>query len=378
MFPNHAPIVNQNEKSSNDLAPLFDYLYETPLPDGVDVPLTSISDRDSVWDSHRVDTLIVQEMYALEGEFERYSERMTDCSGWLKFGFNEVNGLVLKQACFCRVRYCAMCQWRKSLLWKALMYQTYDEIIKTHPTHRFVFLTLTVKNPAITDLRETLQHMNKSWQRLKDRKEFMAAVDGWVRTTEVTRPKKPRAKKSDPIVYCPKTKNTHAHPHFHVILMVKPSYFGKGYIKRERWQELWADCLRIDYLPQVDVRTVKPKKGATDDGMRGAIAECLKYAVKPDEIMHDAEDPKAREWFYELTRQTHKLRFVATGGLLKDALKQDKEITNEDMIATGNDDENTATDDRRLNFTFYPTKRGYLYNPEHNEQDLFLPSESEF
>jgi hypothetical protein len=53
--------------------------------------------------------------------------------------------------------------------------------------------------------------------------------------------------------------------------------------------------------------------------------------------------------------------------LLKDALKQDKEITNEDMIATGNDDENTATDDRRLNFTFYPTKRGYLYNPEHNE-----------
>lgn len=101
--------------------------------------------------------------------------------------------------------------------------------------------------------------------------------------------------------------------------------------------------------------------------MRGAIAECLKYAVKPDEIMHDAEDPKAREWFYELTRQTHKLRFVATGGLLKDALKQDKEITNEDMIATGNDDENTATDDRRLNFTFYPTKRGYLYNPEHNE-----------
>ena len=25
---------------------------------------------------------------------------MTDCSGWLKFGFNEVNGLVLKQACF--------------------------------------------------------------------------------------------------------------------------------------------------------------------------------------------------------------------------------------------------------------------------------------
>lgn len=372
MFPNHAPIVNQKEKTQSNLAPLFDYLYDNPLPDGVDVPLASISARDSVWDSHRVDTYYVEQMYALESEFERYSERMGGCSGWLKFGFNEVNGLVLKQASFCRVRYCAMCQWRRSLLWKAMMYKTYDDIIQTHPTHRFVFLTLTVKNPAVTDLRSTLQHMNKSWHRLVKRKEFMAGVDGWVRTTEVTRPKKPRKKKTDPIEYCPRTANTHAHPHFHIILMVKPSYFsGTAYIKRQRWQELWRDCLRVDYLPQVDVRTVKPKKdngGTTNgDGMRGAIAETLKYSTKPDDIIHDAEDPKAREWFYELTRQTHKLRFVATGGLLKDALKADDKVTNDEMIATGNDDENTETDDRRLNFTFYTGVGKYLYNPTHNE-----------
>ena len=151
--------------------------------------------------------------------------------------------------------------------------------------------------------------------------------------------------------------------------MVDPSYFGRNYIKRDKWQELWADCLRVDYMPQVDIRTVKPrKKGAgDDDGMRGAIAETLKYAVKPDDIMHDNEDPKAREWFYELTRQTHKLRFVATGGLLKNALKPDDDITNEDMIDTGNDDEITETDDRRLNFSFYKSKGGYLYNPIHNE-----------
>ena len=92
--------------------------------------------------------------------------------------------------------------------------------------------------------------------------------------------------------------------------------------------------------------------------MRGAIAETLKYAVKPDDIMHDNEDPKAREWFYELTRQTHKLRFVATGGLLKNALKPDDDITNEDMIDTGNDDEITETDDRRLNFRFINQRAG--------------------
>ncbi len=370
MFPNPTLDVNKNIAPLSPPSELIDYLYDNDLPDGIDMPLASISARDSVWDSHRTDTLIIQQMYALESEFERYSERITDCSGWLKFGFNEVNGLVLKQAYFCRVRYCAMCQWRKSLLWKALMYKSYDEIMAKHPTHRFVFLTLTIKNPLIGDLRKTIQHMNKSWQRLIKRKEFMQVVDGWVRTTEVTRPTLPKKNKKDPTVYCPKTKNTHAHPHFHVILMVKPSYFkGKTYIKQSRWRDLWADCLRVDYSPVVDIRTVKPKKqGDTDeDGIRSAIAETLKYAVKPDDIMHDNEDPKAREWFYELTRQTHKLRFVATGGALKDALKPDEAVTNEDMIDTGNDDETIETDDRRLNFTYYPSKTKYLYNPNHNE-----------
>ncbi|MFW1531330.1 protein rep [Staphylococcus aureus] len=369
MFPNHASPVKKKSIPSVPSPELVDFLYDNDLPEGVDVSLASVSARDSVWDKHRLDTLIIQEMYAIECEFERYSERMTDCSGWLKFGFNEVNGLVLKQACFCRVRYCGMCQWRRSLLWKALMYKTYDEIMQTHPTHRFVFLTLTVRNPKIEDLRETLQHMNKSWQRLIKRKEFMAAVKGWVRTTEVTRPKDPKDKNKKYKRVCPTTGNTHAHPHFHVILMVDPSYFGRNYIKRDKWQELWADCLRVDYMPQVDIRTVKPrKKGAgDDDGMRGAIAETLKYAVKPDDIMHDNQDPKAREWFYELTRQTHRLRFVATGGLLKNALKPDDDITNDDLIDTGNDDEVTETDGRLLNFTWYKSKGGYLYNPIHNE-----------
>ena len=95
--------------------------------------------------------------------------------------------------------------------------------------------------------------------------------------------------------------------------------------------------------------------------------ETLKYAVKPDDIIADNENPKSREWFYELTRQTHKLRFVATGGVLKDALRRDEDITNDDMITTGNDDETTETDDRRLNFTFYGSVGKYLYNPNHNE-----------
>ena len=40
-----------------------------------------------------------------------------------------------------------------------------------HPKAR-LFLTLTVRNMPVCELRDALQHMNKSWQRLIKRKEF--------------------------------------------------------------------------------------------------------------------------------------------------------------------------------------------------------------
>ena len=54
------------------------------------------------------------------------------------------------------------------------------------------------------------------------------------------------------------------------------------------------------------------------------------------------------------------MRFVASGGALKNALKADDKISNEDMINTGNEDDSDKTDQRRLNFTYYPTGELYL------------------
>ena len=53
---------------------------------------------------------------------------------------------------------------------ETLMYQTYEQIKEQYPTHRFIFLTLTVKNPHITDLRSQLDIMNKAWKKLTKRK----------------------------------------------------------------------------------------------------------------------------------------------------------------------------------------------------------------
>lgn len=323
---------------------LAEHIYQNHPPEGVELRLSVLSDRDKVWDAQRVKTSIVGEIYAMNSDFVRYGERMNDCSGFLGFGLGE-NGFKLKQASFCRVRYCPVCQWRRSLLWKANMYVAYEEIKDKFPTHRWLFLTLTIKNCDVTDLRSTLQHMNQSWKRLINRKQFMRVVDGWIRTTEVTR-----------------GKDGSAHPHFHVMLLVKPSYFSKGYIKQSDWVRLWADVLRVDYSPLVDIRVVKAKKNekyTQDEAVKFAIMETLKYSVKPSDMMDDYD------WFYELTKQTYKLRFVASGGALKDALKSENDITDKDLIVAG--DEDDTTDDRRWFFIFNKKKGYYAYSPNHNQ-----------
>lgn len=343
---------NQNPPNDEKLTQICETMYEmTGMEVDLEksIPLATVSERDKVWDTHRASTQDVAQIYAQNAEFERFAERMKSCSTWLQFGFKD--GLKLKEANFCRVRNCPVCQWRKSLLWKAMMFQTYDTLKELYPNHRWLFLTLTLRNPPVTELRDTLDTMHKAWRKLIKRKEF-ANVVGWIRTTEVTRDDK--------------RPNTYAHPHYHAMLLVKPSYFTHGYVKQADWIRIWGECLQVNYAPNVDIRTVKPK-GEDDTRLRGVIAETLKYAVKPSDMVGDGS-PQSVAWFWEYTRQVHKLRFVASGGVLKNALKHDADITDQDMITTDTDTATEAeeTDKRRLNFTYYPTYRRYIYNPKYN------------
>jgi hypothetical protein len=196
-------------------------------------------------------------------------------------------------------------------------------------------LTLTVRNCPVTHLRQTLTDMNAAWNRLILRPEF-DAVTGWIRTTEVTR-----------------GKDGTAHPHYHVLLLVRPSYFGKNYVTQNRWRELWRSVMRLDYDPVVDIRTVKG-----DMDMNKAICETLKYSVKPVDMV---DDPA---WFIEYTRQTHKLRFVATGGVLKKILKADKPETNDDLLLADNPTDTPEIDEELLRFDWNKPTRKYRRRKE--------------
>ena len=225
------------------------------------------------------------------------------------------------------------------MMWQARFYQSLPTVIEQFPNARFVFLTLTAKNCEIEDLRSTLDHMGKSWKRLINRKQFKA-VDGFIRTTEVTR-----------------SQDGKAHPHYHCLLMVKPSWFTRDYIKQSEWAEIWGSCLQVDYSPIIDIRVIKSKNGKkvlanSVEALKGAVAETLKYSVKASDMTANPQ------WFLELTKQVHKLRFIATGGGLKDVLRVDEE-TNEDLIRADDVPENELNQEPRLSFNWRPSVREY-------------------
>ena len=138
-------------------------------------------------------------------------------------------------------------------MWRGRFYRALPALLAAHTAGRWIFLTLTVRNCPIDELRDTLAGMNAAWNRLRLRREFRPVL-GWIRTTEVTR-----------------GKDGSAHPHFHTLLLVPSSMLaGPHYVKQARWVDLWRECARLDYPPVVDVRAVR---GDDPDRVREAALQ---------------------------------------------------------------------------------------------------------
>lgn len=280
----------------------------------LDPALSDYSEKDAKWDQLRGSTERVSQLLFRVGEFESWAHRIHDCTGFLRFAelasleTGEIS-LKLRYAEFCHVRHCPMCQMRRSIVYRSRFLEFLSQIHSERSNARWVYLTLTVPNMPVESLREALREMNKAWDRFVKRKEFKLVL-GWIRTTEVTREKKRKG---------------YAHPHFHCLLMVPPSYFnGKNYVKQSRWLEMWRECMRDHSIESVDVRAVK---GGIEKALMDAV-KTFTYSVKPETLEADPE------WTIEYFKQVHKLRFIASGGALKNAIKNIDSVTDEDMIYT--------------------------------------------
>ncbi len=223
-------------------------------------------------------------------------------------------------------------------MWRARFFKALPEIQAKYPTGRWIFVTLTVKNCQLSDLRATLNWMNAAWHKLIKRKEFPAL--GFVKSVEVTR-----------------GVDGTAHPHFHCLMFVPASYFTHGYISHAKWISLWQSCLKTDYPPILDVRVVKSKtttsndaQDASNQAMAEAVCETLKYAVKPSDLLADPD------WLGELTKQLQKTRAISIGGCLKEFFSEDDP---EDLINGEIQEEEKSEDDCLLLFDWSTIVRRY-------------------
>jgi plasmid rolling circle replication initiator protein Rep len=341
----------------------------TPTIDDVSVFLSEISERDRNWDLKKAQSSKLAKLYK-NTQFNRLYERMSLCAERLRFDLASgkyESSFKLKDAYFCRVRHCPICQWRRVRMWFGRFINTLPKMLEDYPSARFVYLTLTVRNCEVSSLRATLADMNKAWQRLSQRKEFKSVL-GWVKSVEFT-----RNNESNSLWF-----NT-VHPHFHVLLMVKPSYFtGKSYVSQEQWVRLWRECLRVDYDPSVNVKAIKPKgslpssatppfsphpaiSSATPplpsnppnvvplvlnaDGtahfpklpnaMVKAVSEVVKYSVKPQDLVLGGE------WLVTLTEQLRGTKAIALGGVMRDYIKEPDD-DDEDLITAGLESEDAV------------------------------------
>lgn len=304
--------------------------HDTP----VSVALSDLSEKDKPWDVHKANADKVAKHY-LDSDYQRYAERVQVCADLLEFKlapdqFEGAYKLKLATARFCHLRHCPICQWRRSLMWKAKAYKILPQVVSDYEKHRWLFVTLTQRNVPIVELRKTLSHMNRAFTRLTQLKAWPGK--GWIKSTEVTQ-----------------GRDGNAHPHFHILMMVNPSYFKTGYLSQKRWCEMWQKCLRIDYQPVLDVQAVKPTTSPT-----ALLAEVIKYQVKESDLIRD------RAWFVELTKQLHRTKAISVGGVLREYLRE-LEQDPEDLI--GESDTPDAVDEGSLYFGWRRREQCYRMLP---------------
>jgi hypothetical protein len=123
-----------------------------------------------------------------------------------------------------------------------------------------------------------------------------------------------------------------AHPHIHALLLVPCGYFGRDYVPQREWAARWKHALRADYEPRVDVRAVRPKPGQEARGIGGAVAETLKYAVKPADLVTDGA------WLLTVSDQLTGSRAVSVGGVLRDYVRETEPEGDEELIGTEGED----------------------------------------
>ena len=280
----------------------------------------------------------------------RSFERVYQCAEVLKFVEQMDGTKKLYQSYFCKNKLCALCNWRRSMKYSYQASKIVEEAMIRQPKGRFLFLTLTVKNVIGQELNQAMTNILIGFNRLMKYKKIDKNMIGFLRATEVT-----YSKELDSY-----------HPHLHVLLMVRPSYFQAkaDYVNQEEWTKFWQKAMKLDYIPMVDIRAVKADKGK---GLKGAILETAKYPVKPFDVTDEKTDFTAQEKLQivdDMLTGLHRKRQIGFGKLFKDIKKELEldDLENGNLVQTRDDTESRSTGQEIVAIWNWERKNYYIRN----------------
>lgn len=243
--------------------------------------------------------------------------RVHECAEKLAFAVDSNGKKKLYQAWFCKSRLCPMCQWRRSLKVTYELKKVLKTAIEEYPKAKFLFLTLTVKNCTGTELKSTLKKLTGSFHKLSKYKKVTKNLLGYVRSTEIT---------------VNETDGSY-HPHIHVLLMVKSTYF-KGhdnYITQNEWAELWKRASKLDYTPMVSLKQIYDNKGK--GALNSAALEVAKYQLKSKDYLNDDVDDEINlRHLKDLEEALAGTRQYGYGGVLKEIASRLKLPDENDLV----------------------------------------------
>lgn len=262
---------------------------------------------DELWKLRKDQANKIAGLYRLLGMTDEWY-KIKNCATQLEFihGYPEEENSSIPQrlikANFCRLRHCPICQWRRSVRWQAKAFQALPKILRRYPNGRWLFLTLTVKNCEVFELRKTINKINGAFKKWTQEEYWVGS--GWIKSLEVTR-----------------GESGEAHPHLHILILSKSNYFGRNYINQQQWRNLWGKYMQLNYDPWVHISAVKPEQ------IEKTIPEIAKYQCKPQELID-----KNGEWLFDLHYQLKGSRAIAVGGALREFFPSRKKEEEEDMI----------------------------------------------
>lgn len=309
--------------------------------------LKEMSPIDDKWNYLKSASEQVSRMLS-EGDNIKHSERIANCSNTLTFNLktNPDGEQKLKLKCvhLCHVRVCPICMVCKTRVDRAKLFGCIEQIEKNYPTTNYLLLTLTLKNCLLKNLRNILKDMSISWQRFLKLKLVKKVVLGCFRSLEIT-----------------KSKDYNAHPHYHVLIAVKPSYFSHNYLTQANWTELWKCALRIDYTPIVDVRRVDNYhlKLNKIENLKKGIKEVAKYITKVPDLIGKGTKLDT-EFLEEYNNQVANIKKNNLSGIFKEFMNEE-EATEEEILkaSSDNDNEDELVNDRAISFVWFSGTKNY-------------------